>query len=141
MPKTSQAKSAYDRQYYLDNPLTDERKAAISVYNKQYYLDNPRTDEQKVEHSVYKKQYRLDNLARYLKAVRLDKWKRRGVVCDDFDSLHDWYISQDICQICSVVLTTGGICSTRRVIDHCHTTGEVRGIICFGCNVRLPKQK
>lgn len=37
----------------------------------------------------------------------------------------------------------GGICPiceespARPVIDHCHETGAVRGILCHGCNIKL----
>jgi hypothetical protein len=139
MPMTRQERSVYMKQWRLDNPLTDEQKIEIKCYKRQLQLN--KTDEQKEADNAYNRQWRIDNPAVVLKIRRICHWKKRGVVCDDFDSLHDWYLSQDICQICSVVLTTGDVCSTRRVIDHCHITGEVRGIICFGCNVRLPKQK
>lgn len=35
------------------------------------------------------------------------------------------------CAIC-------GYAPTRAVIDHCHTSGKVRGVLCHRCNIRLP---
>lgn len=38
----------------------------------------------------------------------------------------------------------GGTCAIcqqpmrREVIDHCHQTGAVRGLLCHGCNIKLP---
>ena len=38
----------------------------------------------------------------------------------------------------------GGVCAIcgkppeRSVVDHCHETGKVRGILCHGCNIKLP---
>ncbi len=38
----------------------------------------------------------------------------------------------------------GGVCAicgdepTRPVVDHCHSGGQVRGILCHGCNIKLP---
>ncbi|WP_082736285.1 MULTISPECIES: endonuclease domain-containing protein [unclassified Blastomonas] len=42
-----------------------------------------------------------------------------------------------------MVAEQGGVCAIctgpmeRPCIDHCHTTGKVRGILCHRCNVRL----
>lgn len=38
----------------------------------------------------------------------------------------------------------GGVCALcdgimeRPVVDHCHASGAVRGILCHPCNVKLP---
>ena len=36
-----------------------------------------------------------------------------------------------VCALC------GGLME-RPVVDHCHQTGQVRGIICHPCNIKLP---
>jgi len=36
-----------------------------------------------------------------------------------------------VCAICGKV-------PRRWVVDHCHVTGEVRGLLCHGCNIHLP---
>lgn len=36
------------------------------------------------------------------------------------------------CDICKVEMTTEG--GTRECVDHCHTTGKVRGLLCGRCN-------
>ena len=38
------------------------------------------------------------------------------------------------CGICHVSLTSGDKKPTRFAIDHCHTTGVIRGLLCNKCN-------
>lgn len=40
---------------------------------------------------------------------------------------------QGRCAICECLLV-----STRAVIDHDHSSGKVRGILCHACNIKLP---
>jgi hypothetical protein len=47
------------------------------------------------------------------------------------DQYHSLYERQDFgCAIC-------GDCDKKLVIDHCHQTGRVRGLLCTRCNVGL----
>ena len=44
----------------------------------------------------------------------------------------------------ALLTAQGGVCAicltppTKPVVDHCHQSGSVRGILCHGCNIALP---
>lgn len=71
------------------------------------------------------------------KAPKIDPIKQRqyndkkcyGLTPDESDRLR----SVDACQVC------GG--NDRLVIDHCHTVGTVRGVLCTPCNLILGHAK
>ena len=69
------------------------------------------------------------------KATRLVHWRKRGVVCDDFDALYEKYLNTTHCEECRVELTEGNT-AKGRCLDHDHTTGLFRNVLCRACNVR-----
>jgi len=65
------------------------------------------------------------------KAERKKWWKKNGVIFDnDFDEIHDRYINSSQCELCDKVYKS----SRDRCLDHCHTTGKFRNVVCQNCN-------
>lgn len=61
---------------------------------------------------------------------RIYEWKTNGVIHDDFDALFQQYINTTHCNHCAKQFK-----DTRdRHLDHDHTTGLFRKIVCNGCN-------
>jgi len=71
------------------------------------------------------------------KSITISKWRQRGVIETDyytFDELYEAYLYHPDCEECGVTLTTGKRCSTSKCLDHDHTTGIFRNILCHCCN-------
>ena len=78
------------------------------------------------------RQWKSDNPEK----VRNNHLKRvYGITLDDYHRLLD--DQNGCCAICGTD-TPGGRYSTFNV-DHCHSTGKVRGLLCFACNSALGK--
>lgn len=58
-------------------------------------------------------------------------WKVRGVKCNDYDSLYEEYQNQSYCQVCGCDFKK----KWDKCLDHEHSTGEVRFILCRLCNI------
>ena len=57
-------------------------------------------------------------------------WKKRGLIYDDYNALYEAYIKTSECQHCKTEFTK----NNKRCLDHDHTTGLFRKIICNQCN-------
>ena len=57
-----------------------------------------------------------------------------GITIDEYDAMHD--NQGGVCAICGLPETTtkGDGVVKRLAVDHCHTTGKVRGLLCNDCN-------
>jgi hypothetical protein len=62
--------------------------------------------------------------------------KKYGITVEQLDKMQEE--SGGVCEICSQPPDSGGRTSSKTLhIDHCHTTGQVRGLLCSRCNLCL----
>ena len=64
------------------------------------------------------------------KSTMIYKWKKSGLIYDNYDELYDVYINTMECQHCQTEFTK----KNCRCMDHNHETGLFRKIICNRCN-------
>lgn len=63
------------------------------------------------------------------KKAALNYKRRYGLSTEQVQTLLD--VQGGVCAICGMV-------PKRPCVDHSHTTGKVRGVLCHGCNIKLP---
>lgn len=73
-----------------------------------------------------KNMYKKSRLKQLNKGYQLKK--QYGLSLEDFLALQEYQNSS--CAICGKV-------TTKLYVDHCHTTGKVRGLLCMNCNTGL----
>jgi hypothetical protein len=123
--------SRNDSEYIKNYSKTEKARNRIKEYMKEYAADGKVSE-------VNKKYYRknTDKIQKYYHNNR-DTWfksvvKRYGITLEEYRKLHE---AQDgrcaICNIAEIEL------SKRMHIDHCHTTGVVRGLLCHHCNTGI----
>lgn len=108
-------------------------KAERKKYGESFDVRHKKSQQQRsrMEDSELRSRHMLAQRRWHLK-------KTYGMSLDEFDSLLS---SQDGgCAICGTKPVYGDQ-KTRMVVDHCHETDEVRGILCDLCNTAIGKFK
>lgn len=124
----AKSKSFYESNRELVLSRNRERRSWATpggrATQKAYY------DKNKDKIKAYKKEYKSRNATIIAQRVALKKY---GITPEDKAAMFDRQGGR--CAICLDVLVprgTGGMS-----IDHCHETGDVRGLLCRGCNQGL----
>ena len=106
-------------------------KPCVKEKNRQWAIDNK--EQQALSCSNwYKKNKKRANL----NATRWHYKKYYGISYEEFLALAQTQKNQ--CKLCNVDLTFDSTkAKTRAVLDHCHTTGKIRGVLCNKCNIGL----
>jgi hypothetical protein len=117
-------KSEKDRsQFNRDNSLSD----GLGSYCR---------DCAKIKWAEHRARAKLGNLERFKRSQRGRTLKyRQGIGNDQYDLM--FKECGGLCQIC------GETEKVRKylVVDHCHETGKIRGLLCHPCNVSLGLMK
>ena len=113
-------------------------KEKIKEQYRKRYAKNPE------QYRAYKRKYIENNkekLKERYKQYRLKYKANNYQHLKMFDITKEQYLEmleqqKHVCAIC------GGKDKTRRLaVDHCHTTGVIRGLLCSGCNTSLGQFK
>tara|TARA_R110001632_G_scaffold166865_1_gene285279 strand:+ start:58 stop:435 length:378 start_codon:yes stop_codon:yes gene_type:complete len=122
---TPEEKKEYDKKYYKENKeKIKERKKEFyktnKEYTEQYYQDN----KEKIKTQKKTPQGK--------KSSSIATWKKIGVKHDDFCSLYEYYLNCKDCEECGKEDIKGN----NKHLDHDHTTGLFRNVLCNSCNIR-----
>lgn len=132
--KDKEARAEYMKAYYAANPgkfkRTPEQQAAINARKREKYAQDAQMRECA---RAAAKAWQQGNPTK-LKAQRL---KQYGIEVSDFNDLMT--IQNGACAICGHSDTSKP--NFFPVLDHCHTTGKIRGLLCMACNMGLGKFK
>jgi len=94
-----------------------------------------KTLEQKAKMAAYMREWRKRNPE---KAKDADLKKNYGIGFDDYKVL--LAEQQGACAVCRIApgfIGTGNAGKGTLAVDHCHTTGTYRGLLCTNCNLGI----
>jgi hypothetical protein len=106
-----------------------KRKEKISKRRKELRASNPEHYRDKA------KETRSKNLAHYRRRSRENGWKYAGIVDMTYDRYLDMLEKQNRC--CAICNDPQEILARNLCVDHNHTTGEARGLLCDKCNFAI----
>ena len=114
-------------------PFKDPEKKKEN--SKKYYLKNKEKKKQyQKENAEHIKKYREENPFIYKKS----DWIFQGMILregEDWGSIYLFYITCEECEECGIELTHGRK-SNSRTLDHDHSNGFIRNVLCRACNVK-----
>jgi len=67
------------------------------------------------------------------KTYLFQSWKKRGVI-GNYDELYEYYHLINNCEKCDVLLNNSQQL-TKKCLDHDHSTGLFRKVLCWECNI------
>jgi len=109
-------KSNYNKEYYLKNKEGARKRDKI-------YKDKHR-EILREKNTIYRKNN--PNIA-YLSRRKAQLKRKFNLSLNDYNILLEK--QKGVCNICKIKETTKALC-----VDHNHTTGEIRGLLCSNCN-------
>ena len=99
-------------------------------YRKKYYQEN-KQKELRQQSTYYKN---LDDFHKKKKGwVSTHKMKLRPG--EDWESIYIYYTICDHCEQCGVTFGTAANRNNSKNLDHDHSTGFVRAVVCWDCNI------
>jgi len=144
MPWTKEEKKEYMKKYHLKNKdKIKEYNLKNKEYRKKYYIENKeKINEKQKEYNIKNKEKLKEHKKKYNQTEKgkknsiIDNWKNCSKIKFDDRSEAEYYYNSYInthrCNWCDKMFKD----SKDRNLDHCHTCGLPRAIICRDCNLK-----
>ena len=108
--------------------MTPEQKRRAHEANKRWKAKNAEIVAER------KRRHYYANRDKYLQIERDRVYKKKyGITLAQYDEM--LAAQNGKCKICGS--DKAGTIGQNFAVDHCHTTGKVRGLLCINCNARL----
>jgi hypothetical protein len=111
-----------------DKPLTEYHRASREKCGYQQWCKACRKGHKPGERLQYFKDFYHNNPDKYLQQMYRRKY---GISLEKYTQMLKE--QNGVCLLCGQACNTG----RRLAVDHCHTTGVVRGLLCGNCNKGL----
>jgi len=131
-PEQKQRRAEYARSWRKRNPdKVREHTRRSRIKNKDKIRERQRKwlKDNAESHREYSRQWYLDNKTR-VKDLQLQRI--HGISLDEYYSL-----LSDQSGVCAICKSPDPIKGDHFHVDHCHSTNQVRGLLCAHCNVGI----
>ena len=124
MAQTKEEKLAKKREAYWKDP------EKFRARHRKWLKENPERAKE-IRNLSYKKTYTKN---KYAEGVRKHTLKTKYGITPDFYQMV-WEQQKGLCAVCGKPEKS----KKRLAVDHCHKTGNIRGLLCMKCNTALGK--
>ena len=144
--KDKEERKIYNKEYHEKNK--EKNKEHKNEYQKEYREKNKEKIKEQQREKYQQNKEKINEQKKIynqspngIKFATINRWKYRGLICDDWDALYDKYLETTHCELCSIEFSLDKKRSkSTKCLDHDHSTGSFRNFICHSCNVTLPRQ-
>lgn len=120
------ARSEYLKKYYIEN--REKLIEQMRIYGRKYYKEHK--EGERMRKSIYQKEN--PHIAKKAKLKY-----RYNITVEDYEDMLQK--QGGVCKICKLPQRSKKTLTLS--VDHCHTTGRIRGLLCWNCNGALGQVK